>query len=279
MNMRLWGAVTHVNHLPILELLAELGYEGVEVCIGGQNASELKLLRVAVEDLALGLSVVTSLPKEANPISEDEVERAAALAYGRARIDEAALLGSELLVGELAQANRVFSGKAPTDLEWERSRQFLREMGEYAALADMRLALEFSNRYESYLINTAADAARMCRDVGLDNVGVLYDTSHAHIEEANPAQALPACGDHLFHVQLSESHRGTLGGGQVMWQETFATLDFLDYSGWLMVEGLGTGDSLAARSQNVWRNTFDNEQQLATDAIEFVHTALRAQAL
>ncbi len=57
----------------------------------------------------------------------------------------------------------------------------------------------------------------------------------------------------------------------------FATLDFLDYSGWLMVEALGSADPVAAREDNTWRNTFDSEEQLAVEAMDFIRAALREQ--
>ena len=278
MNMLLWGAETNVSHIPVFEGLAQAGFDGVEISVVGQGVSELKLMRTAVEDLGMALTTSTFVPPEANPIAQDAAIRGAAVDYLKARIDEAAVLGSELLVGGIYQAHKVFSGGAPTDQEWEWSRQYLRETGEYAAGAGIRLGLEFLNRFEVYLINTASDAARMCRDVGLDNVGVLYDTHHANIEAPNPALALPECGDHLFHIHLSESHRGTLGSGQVWWDETFSTLNFLDYSGWLTIEAFGTSDPAIVGAANIWRNAFDSEEQLYTDGIDFIRKALRDQS-
>jgi D-psicose/D-tagatose/L-ribulose 3-epimerase len=177
-------------------------------------------------------------------------------------------------VGGIYQAHKYFSGRGPTDQEWEWSRQYLREAGEHARDAGIRLGLEFLNRFEVYLINTAADAAKMCRDVGLDNVGVLYDTHHANIEDPNPAIALPSCSDHLMHVHLSESHRGTLGTGQVKWEETFATLKFLEYSGWLTIEAFGTSDEAIVGAANLWRNAFDSPEQVYTDGIDFIRQGL-----
>jgi len=87
---------------------------------------------------------------------------------------------------------------------------------------------------------------------------------------------LPAAGDRLIHVRLSESHRGELGRGQVQWQETFATLAFLDYSGWLVVQALGVGDDTSYPA-NIWRQRFDNRESLCADAIRLLEQVMRVQ--
>ena len=276
MDMRLWGDSTGVEQLPVLEMLAVQGYEGVEIPVCGQGSSALKLLRVALEDLDLAVVTSARLPPQANPISPDAAMRRAAVDYLRARVDESAVLGSSVLCGGLFQSQGVFSGKPGTDREWEWSRHCLREVAEYAAGMGISLALEFQSRFDAYLINTAAEAARMCRDLNMGNVGVLYNTFHAHLEEFNPARALPAAGEHLTHVRLSESHRGELGRGQVQWSETFATLDFLDYSGWLMVQALGVGGAHSA-PENIWRDNFDSREQLSADAMRLIRQILRIQ--
>ncbi|MFT4822182.1 MAG: D-psicose/D-tagatose/L-ribulose 3-epimerase [Halioglobus sp.] len=274
MNMLLWGAQTQVSHIPVFENIASAGFDGVEISVVGQDKSDLKIMRGAIADLGMSLTASTFVPVEVNPIAADAAVRALSVDYLKERIDEAAYLGSDILVGGIYQAHKYFSGRGPTDQEWEWSRQYLREAGEHARDAGIRLGLEFLNRFEVYLINTAADAAKMCRDVGLDNVGVLYDTHHANIEDPNPAIALPSCSDHLMHVHLSESHRGTLGTGQVKWEETFATLKFLEYSGWLTIEAFGTSDEAIVGAANLWRNAFDSPEQVYTDGIDFIRQGL-----
>lgn len=274
MNMLLWGAETNSSHIPVIEGIARAGFDGAEISVVGQAEQELRAIRAVAGDLGLSLTASTFVPPEANPISAEPADRLRAVDHLKARVDEAVLLGSDILVGGIYQAHKVFSGAGPTEQEWQWSRETLREVGEYAAQGGVRLALEFLNRFEVYLINTAADAARMCVDVGLDNVGVLYDTHHANIEDPNPDIALPQCAEQLFHIHLSESHRGTLGAGQVKWPETFEALNAMDYRGWLTIEAFGTSDTAIVGAANVWRNAFDTPQQLYTDGIAFIRDAL-----
>ena len=119
MDMRLWGDSTGVSQLPHLEMLASLGYEGVEIPLSGQGASELKLLRVALQDLGLVPLSNATIPPEANPIDSSAVVRGRAVDYLKARIDDAVQLGSEILSGGLFQAQGQLSGVPPTDREWD----------------------------------------------------------------------------------------------------------------------------------------------------------------
>ncbi|MEH6581342.1 MAG: sugar phosphate isomerase/epimerase [Halioglobus sp.] len=118
--------------------------------------------------------------------------------------------------------------------------------------------------------SSGGGAQRMCRDVGLDNVGILYDTHHANIEEADPGQSISAVRDNIFHIHLSESHRGTLGTGQVKWDENFAALKEIDYKGWLVIEAFGTADPAIVNAANIWRNAFESPEQLYQDGLGFI---------
>lgn len=277
MDMRLWGDRIGLAHAPQFEWLAAQGYQGVALPLSGQAPAELLGLRQRLADLGLAALPCVVIPAWANPIDSDVAVRDKAVDYLKARVDDVARLGATTLSGGLFQAQGCLSGAPPTDREWDWSRRCLRQVGEHAAACGITLALEFQSRFDAHLVNTATDAARMCADIGLDNIGVLYNTFHALLEEFNPARALPAAGERLMMVYLSESHRGELGRGQVQWQETFATLDFLDYRGWLVVQALGVATGVAPGPANIWRRCFDSREQLSVDAIALIQQILRLQ--
>src|SRR6478736_5299639 len=99
----------------------------------------------------------------------------------------------------------------------QRSVDSLRAAAEYAAKLDVTLVVEYLNRFEMYLVNCAADAAALVREVDHPNCRLMYDTFHAHIEETDIRAALHACADVLVHFHASENQRGTPGTGQVDW--------------------------------------------------------------
>src|SRR5690606_28698066 len=118
----------------------------------------------------------------------------------------------------------VFSGAAPTEDEFKWSADVLRQAGEHAAGANVRLALEYLNRFEIYLLTTAARCREFVDRIGHPNVGMMWDTFHAHIEEKDSPKALKAVADAIIHVHISENDRGEPGTGQVDWEGTFKRL-------------------------------------------------------
>jgi len=274
MNMLLWGIEITPQHIPVFEALARAGYDGVEIPVVGQSEADLKTMAAACDDLGLERTAVAFVGEEVNPISPDPAIRAAAVDSLKKGIDDAKLIGADIIVGGIYQAHKYFTGKGPTVDEWLWSAEYLRSCGEYGADVGVRLGLEFLNRFEVFLINTSADCKRMVEQVGLANVGVHYDTHHSNIEETNPRSALQACADVLNHIHLSESHRGTLGTGQVDWDSNFAALKEIDYSGWLVIESFGTVDPDLAAAANIWRNAFNSPEEVYEKGIEFIRARL-----
>ncbi|QFU75941.1 sugar phosphate isomerase/epimerase [Halioglobus maricola] len=272
MNMLLWGVETSPDKIPVFEGLAAAGFDGVEIPMSGHSSADLATLASACNDLGLARTASAFVGEDTNPISPDPAIRAAALDNIMRAIDDASAIGAEILIGGIYQAHKYFTGRGATEQEWLWSAQYLRAAGEYAAGRELKLGLEVLNRFEVFLINTAADCHRMVEQVGLDNVGVHYDTHHANIEDEAPASALATIKNTINHVHLSESHRGTLGSGQVDWHGHFAALEAIDYSGWLVIEAFGTSDPELAVAANVWRNAFDSPEQLYRDGIEFIRS-------
>jgi len=114
----------------------------------------------------------------------------------------------------------------------------------------------------------------MVEHVGLDNVGVHYDTHHANIEDPDPRSALVGIKGAINHVHLSESHRGILGTGQVDWEANFAALHDINYSGWLVIEAFGTADPDLAAAANIWRNAFTSAEEVYRKGIDFIRERL-----
>ena len=134
----------------------------------------------------------------------------------------------------------------------------------------MTIALEYLNRFEMYLTNTAADLAELVRAVDHPRIRMMYDTFHAHIEEKSPTAALRACKDVLVHVHLSENDRSTPGAGQVAWDETFGAIREIGYDGWVVVEAFGDSLPELAGATKIWRRMFESPEQLARDGAAFI---------
>jgi D-psicose/D-tagatose/L-ribulose 3-epimerase len=274
MNMLLWGIQIGPQHIPVFKSLAAAGYDGVEIPVVGQSREALKTMAAACDDLGLARTASAFVGADVNPISPDAAVRVAAIDNLKKGIDDSRLIGADILIGGVYQSHKYFTGSGPTQQEWDWSAEYLRTCGEYAQQAGVQLGLECLNRFEVFLITTSAECRRMVEQVGLDNVGVHYDTHHANIEDPNPRQALQNIRGVLNHVHLSESHRGTLGTGQVDWDANFAALHEIDYEGWLVIEAFGTTDPDLAAAANVWRNAYESREEVYRSGIEFIRARL-----
>jgi len=164
----------------------------------------------------------------------------------------------------------LFSGAGPTDDEWKWGVESMRAVAEHAGKVGVTLAVECLNRFETYLLNSHADAARFVRDVDHTSCRMMYDTFHANIEEKNIAAALDSCKDVLAHVHISENDRSTPGAGNIKWEETFDALQAVGYDGWLTVEAFGQALPEIAEATKIWRRMYETEEQLASDALAFI---------
>jgi D-psicose/D-tagatose/L-ribulose 3-epimerase len=122
MNMLLWGAdVTGPEYGPTFEMLADAGYEGIEVPIfGGADPQALGALGDRLRALGFDVLGVTARSEDDSPISADPEVRARALEATNAAVDACAALGARALCGPIEAPLGVFSGGAPTDDERKR---------------------------------------------------------------------------------------------------------------------------------------------------------------
>ena len=279
MNMLLWSTdVTGPEHDATFELLREIGYDGVEIPIFDSEVDKYGRLGRRLEELGLAALGVGARSEEDSPISANAEVRARGLAATMAAVDACAALGAHTLCGPLEAPLGFFSGAGPTPEERERSVESLRAAAEYAATRDVTIVVEYLNRFEMYLVNCAEDAAALVRAVDHPNCRLMYDTFHAHIEEADPRAALQSCADVLVHFHASENNRGTPGSGQVDWDTTFDALGEIGYDGWVVIEAFGDSLPDLAAATKVWRRTFTSEEQLARDGAAFIRPRLQRLA-
>src|SRR6476620_10516759 len=102
------------------------------------------------------------------------------------------------------------------------------------------LGLEVCNRYETNVINTAADALRLADDIGADNVLIHLDTYHMNIEEDDFVRPVLLVGDRLGYGHIGENHRGYLGSGHLDFAPFFRALDAIDYTGPITFESFSS---------------------------------------
>ena len=270
MNLLLWSGDLNESLQGVLESLRHMGYEGVEIPMFDYDVKKYGHWSKRLDDLGLERTAVTIRTAADNPISPDPKVRALGVENTKRTIDNCHALGAKTLCGPYHSALGEFSGKGPTPDEWKWGVDSMRQVAEHAAQADVMLGIEYLNRFETYLLNTAADTVRFVRDVQHPNCRMMYDTFHANIEEKNIPDAIRTCKDYTVHVHISENDRSTPGSGHVHWAETFDTLKETGYQGWMVIEAFGLALPEIAAATKIWRRMYKSEEQLARDGLAFM---------
>jgi D-psicose/D-tagatose/L-ribulose 3-epimerase len=252
-NLLNWTAAVSDEHFPHIERLKKIGYDGIEIFNGHQDPAAYKRLAKHVRDLGIGITCVTIVSGEANPVSPDAAVRAKALDLLKWNIDRTADCGATLLAGPFHSAYAAFTRADIHPDEYKRSAEVLHAAGDYAQQAGIILAPEALNRFECYLCNTMAQLRHLVELTAHSHVRAMFDTHHANVEEKNFAGAIRTIAPHLVQVHLSENDRGTPGDGHINFPEVLKTLASVGYDGWMMIEAFSRADPAFANAINVWR--------------------------
>ncbi len=275
MNLLLWTGDVTDEHLPVLESLKKMGFDGVEIPMFAPDADKFARLGKRLDALGLARSAVTVRNAADNPISPDAQIRAAGVEANKRILDSCQALGAHTLVGPYHSAIGEFTGVGRTENEWKWGIDSMRQVAEHAAKCGVTLGVEYLNRFECYFLNTAADAVRFVEAVGHPNCKTMYDTFHANIEEKNPIQAIRTAAPHTALIHISENDRSTPGQGNIPWAETFQMIKETGYDGWLVIEAFGLALPELAAATKIWRKMYDSEEQLAREGLAFMkqHTS------
>jgi D-psicose/D-tagatose/L-ribulose 3-epimerase len=278
-NMLLWTGHVTEEDFPRLETLKKAGFDGVEIPLFGGDTAHFEKVGKAIKDNGLGCTSVTVIPdEEHNPISPDAGHRKGGLEHLKWAVNCSEALGSEILCGPFYQPLGVFTGEGPTEDEKKRAAQVHQEASDYAAKANVTLAVEYLNRFECYFLNTMAATADFVKRVNKPNYGVLFDTFHAHIEEKDPVGCIAPNIDIIKHVHISENDRGTPGKGHVDWAGTFKALRSAGYDGWLMIEAFGRALPDLAAATRVWRDLSTSPEEVYTEGLKLIKEQWQAAA-
>ena len=269
-NLLLWAAHMGPDAPDLIRKAGEMGFDGVEIFIDEPARIDCAALKRAADDCGLGLTCCSIVGPDRHLISDDPAIRQQAKDYLRAACDVTAEVGADTFCGPLYAAVGVLAGRPRTETEWQRAVDGLREVAPYADECGVTLALEPLNRFETYFVNIAADAVKLCQAVGHPRVKVHLDTFHMGIEEKDIPAAIRATGPHLWHMHCSENDRGTPGTGHTEWDGVFAALREIGYDRWLVIESFVLGNEAIAKAAAIWRDIAPSGDDLAREGLAFL---------
>lgn len=185
-------------------------------------------------------------------------------------IEKTAGLGARALTGVTYGGIGERSGLPPTGAELDNVARVLEAAAALAGAHGLEFGIEPVNRYETHLINTAAQGVEMIERIGAENLFLHLDTYHMNIEERGAGNGILAGRDHLRYIHLSESDRGTPGQGTCDWDEIFATLSAIGFDGGLAMESFINMPPEIAYGLSVWRPVAESAEQVVGQGLPFL---------
>lgn len=250
---------------------AALGYDHVVVPIRDHENIDAQAIRRIFTTAGIKPVTTSPLQPENDISSTDRTIWQRGVDRHKAALDLAASMGADRMGGILYSAFGKAS-RVPGADNFKAAAEGLALVAEKAASMGMLLTLEVVNRYETNLVNTAADAVRLIQAIGADNVKVHLDTFHMNIEEDDMMAALDLALPHLAYFEIDQNHRGLLSRGSIDFAPFLERLKQAGYAGLVGVEAFSSAISHADITAGVaaWRNMFENGDDVAREGIELM---------
>lgn len=248
---------------------AAAGYDFIEIPV--DDSADLALTSRLLGEHALGVVVSLALGREddINSVDPDTTAR------GERRLRDAVQFARELgarYIGGVTFGAMTKYHQLPSPEARDNSLTILGRVATVAQDYGISLGVEYVNRYESNLLNTAAQTLAYVTDLGAPNVLIHMDTFHAAMEEVSLPAAVADAGGMLGYIHASENHRGLLGSGSTPWPEFFDALVRADYRGPLTFESFSpavVGEEMVIEIGG-WRSLWTDPVATALAANQFL---------
>ena len=269
-NTYIWGSTFGPADFHLLPRIKVSGFDGIEVPILDPAAFEVEAVSRELDRIGLARTAVANVPNGASLAASDGAVRQRARDHVAACIHAARDVGATILAGPMYTPVGFLTGVRRTTEEWKWTVDSWQQLSPVVEAAGIEIGIEPLNRFETYFLNTAADAARLCREIGSPRVGILLDTFHANIEEKSLGAALRQAAPHLKHLHVSENDRGVPGSGHVAWAEFFSTVAELGYDRWMTIESFGFSLGALSTAAAVWRDLAPTPETIAFEGLKFL---------
>ncbi|MCL2318537.1 MAG: sugar phosphate isomerase/epimerase [Treponema sp.] len=270
-----WGG----DYLKYIKKVKKLGFDILEISCAGlaeMPAKRVKELAAAASDSGVELTGGYGPKPEENIASPDAAVVDHAFDFWKRTFDVLAALGIKSVGGGLYSYWPVDFGKPFNKKEdLKRSISGMKKLGHLAEGYHITLGMEVLNRFEGYLLNTAAEALAYVKAVGRDNVKVMLDTFHMNIEEDSLVDAIKTAGPYLGHFHLGEPNRlPPHAGSRMDWPGIGKALNGIGYSGTVVMEPFVLQGGQVGKDIKVWRDLAPSGQsdldEAARKSVEFI---------
>ena len=253
------------------------GFDLIEIPLMNPATFDVKLAAQILNEYDLSVTASLGLNDSTDLTSSDPAVVAAGEALLSDCLEMLHTMGGSHLCGVIYSAMKKCM-EPVTSTGRASSAAAIQRLSRRAADLGIHLSLEVVNRYETNLMNTGREALRFLDEIGSDNVSVHLDTYHMNIEESDMFSPVLDVADRLGYVHIGESHRGYLGSGTVDFDSFFRGLARIGYDGPVVFESFSSAvvNADLSRTLGIWRNLWQDSDDLAAHANTFIRGQLRA---
>jgi len=272
-----WCSQWSNDTLDLIDRVASLGLDFIEIPLLDPFGFPVESTRARLEAAGRGATASLGLSASTDISSEDP----AIVARGEDLLNTAVSvvrdLGATHFCGVIYSALQKHMAP-PTERGIDNVVAVLRRVAEKAAAAQITVGVEVVNRYETNVVNTAAEVLPLIERIGAPNVYAHLDTYHMNIEDGFVGRAIEDCGDRLGYFHVGESHRGYLGTGTVDFTAVFRSLARIGYDGPIAFESFSSAvvDPVLSNVLGVWRNLWTDGHDLARHAKAYMEAQQEA---
>jgi len=236
-----WTRNWDADFVPLLAKVRQLGFDVLEVnagTIAELSPRERQRLMDASQDAGIPMSCCIGLPPSSDLASPDASVRSNGIRHLGRIADAMRDCGIQRLTGIIYSCwPGTLEGRIGGKEEARRwSISSMKEAIRRAEDLGLIYHVEVVNRFEQFLLNTAAEAAAYVREVGSENLKILLDTYHMNIEERSFEDAILTAGSLLGHLHIGENNRTPPGRGHIPWAEVGRALKAAAFQGWVVME-------------------------------------------
>ena len=269
-----WEKSWTIDYKRYIDKVKKLGYDILEFQaqpLLDMTNEECRAIKKYADERGIKLSYSLGLNPKYDVANPDKEVRAGGVEYLSNIVRKIAVMEGELFSGVTYAGWGIpdyFVDEAEKEALFCRSVESMKQVMKVAEKEGVTVCCEAVNRFESPLVNTAAEAIKYADMVDSKNIGIHLDTYHMNIEENNIGDAIRFVGKRLRHFHTGENNRNVPGRGHLNWDEIFKALKDIDYKNDIVSEPfLMMGDEVGYDIR-VWRPILENptEERLDNEA-------------
>jgi D-psicose/D-tagatose/L-ribulose 3-epimerase len=269
-----WGS----EPLQFIKRAKKCGFDILEVNapkVARMSNAERDALKSAIADIGLSLTYSIGMTADMDLVSEDTATRRKGIAFLQQVARAMKHMGGTVLAGiNYSSWPRKLLPDEDKQTLTDRAIEGVREAIKAAEDNDVIFCVEVVNRFEQFIMNTAAEGIAFAERVGSPNCKILLDTFHMNIEEDSLRGSIVEAGKWLGHFHLGETNRRPPGRGRIPWSEIFGALREINYQGAVVMEPFLLPGGEVGRDISVYRDLLGSADldEEAARSVQFVRS-------